>query len=101
MTTPLVITELVQRFDDNHEAYLSDAYKEAQLRQEFVNPFFEALGWDVQNKQGAAESYKDVVHEAAIRIGAHTKAPDYSFRIGGRSAFFLEVKRPAVNLAEN
>lgn len=101
MAAPPVITDLVERFRDNRGAYISDAYKEAQLRQEFVNPLFEALGWDVQNRQGAAEAYKDVVHEDAIRIGAFTKAPDYSFRIGGRPVFFLEVKRPAVNLAEN
>jgi hypothetical protein len=48
-----------------------------------VNPLFEALGWDVYNKKGYAEAYKDVVHEDAIKVGGATKAPDYSFRIGG------------------
>ena len=43
---------------------------------------FECLGWDMDNEQGYAEAYKDVIHEAAIKIGGATKAPDYCFRIG-------------------
>jgi hypothetical protein len=55
------ISNLVERFDRNIEAYRSPAYNEAQLRSEFVDPFFEALGWDVTNKAGYAEQYKDVI----------------------------------------
>ena len=77
------------------------AYKEAQLRQEFLDPLFKALGWDVDNEQGYAEAYKDVVHEDASRTGRATKAPDYCFRIGGARKFFLEAKKPAVNLRED
>jgi hypothetical protein len=29
------------------EAYRAPAYKEAHARQEFIDPFFVALGWDV------------------------------------------------------
>ena len=68
---------------------------------EFINPFFEALGWDVTNKAGHAEAYKDVIHEDAIKVGGATKAPDYSFRIGGTRKFFLEAKRPAVNIKDD
>lgn len=49
---PPVISELINRFEQNHQAYHSDPYNETQLRREFVDPFFEALGWDVNNKQG-------------------------------------------------
>ena len=59
---------------------------------------FKALGWDVDNEQGYAEAYKDVVHEDAIQIGGATKAPDYCFRIGGTRKFFLEAKKPSVNI---
>jgi hypothetical protein len=37
------ISDLVQRFQRNIEAYHSPAYNETQLRIEFVDPFFEAL----------------------------------------------------------
>ncbi|MBU0529495.1 N-6 DNA methylase, partial [bacterium] len=76
-------------------------YNEEMLRIEFVNPFFEALGWDIANKTGNAEAYKDVIHEDAIKIGSATKAPDYAFRIGGVKKFFVEAKKPAVNIKDD
>ncbi|MFQ5614841.1 MAG: N-6 DNA methylase, partial [Anaerolineae bacterium] len=48
--------------------------------------------------QGYAEAYKDVVHEDAIKVGGATKAPDYCFRVGGARKFFLEAKKPSINI---
>ena len=59
-------------------------------------PLFEALGWDMTNRAGHAEAYKEVIHEDAIKIGKETKAPDYCFRIGGTRKFFLEAKKRSV-----
>jgi hypothetical protein len=101
MSSPDIIQELVQRFDDNRAAYRAGEYNETQLRREFLDPFFEALGWDVFNKQGYAEQYKDAIHEDAIKVGGATKAPDYAFRIGGTRKFFVEAKKPAVNVKED
>ena len=94
MPAPAVIADLVKRFEEQGDAYKSGAYNEAQLRQEFIDPMFKALGWDMDNRQGYAEAYKDVIHEDAIKIGGATKAPDYCFRIGGTRKFFLEAKKP-------
>ena len=99
MSTPTEIVKLVERFDRNLETYRSRSYNETQLRREFLDPFFGALGWDVANVQGHAEAFKDVVQEEAIRVGAATKAPDYGFRIGGTRMFFLEAKKPSVDIA--
>src|SRR5208337_4908112 len=74
---------------------------ETQLRQEFLNPFFKALGWDVTNEKGYSEAYKEVIHEDAIKIGAFTKAPDYCFRIGGTRKFFVEAKKPSINIKDD
>ena len=52
MAVPDTILELVERFERNREAYRSSYYNEAQARIELINPFFEALGWDIQNKLG-------------------------------------------------
>ncbi len=98
MITPKEIVELVDRFDRNRDSYRSGSYNETQLRREFLDPFFEVLGWDVSNKRGYAEAYKDVIHEGAIKIGGATKAPDYCFRIGGTRKFFLEAKKPSVDI---
>ena len=98
MTAPQEVVGLIERFDRNVETYKSIPYNETQLRREFLDPFFEALGWDVSNTQGYAEAYKDVIHEDAIKVGGYTKAPDYGFRIGGMRKFFLEAKKPSVDI---
>jgi predicted type IV restriction endonuclease len=64
MGAPDAIRELVRRFEEHREAYQSGRYNETQLRREFLDPFFEALGWDVNNRQSHAEAYKEVIHEA-------------------------------------
>lgn len=101
MPAPQIILDLIARFDLHRDAYRSGQYNETQLRREFVDPFFEALGWDVNNRQGYAEAYKDVIHEDAIKVGGATKAPDYCYRIGGVRKFFLESKKPSVNLKDD
>ncbi len=100
MAAPQLVLELIERYNRNRAAYRSEQYNEARLRIEFLNPFFEALGWDINNRQGYAEAYKDVIYEDAIKIGKATKAPDYCFRIGGTRKFFVEAKKPAVNLKD-
>ena len=56
---------------------------------------FEALGWDVDNRLGRAE----VKHEDKIAIAGKAKAPDYGFYLDNRRRFFVEAKKPSVNLA--
>jgi type I restriction-modification system DNA methylase subunit len=101
MSAPPQIIELVTRFDNYYERYKSLSYNETQVRREFIDPFFKALGWDVDNTQAYDDRYKEVIHEDAIKVSGKTKAPDYSFRIGGVRKFFVEAKKPAVNLKEN
>lgn len=97
-----VILELIERYSRNKEYYESTSYNEASLRREFIDRLFEvALGWDMTNRAGLADAYKDVVHEDAIRIGKAHKAPDYCFRIGGVRKFFLEAKKPHVQIQED
>jgi len=95
------LERLVERFARHLETYKQADYKETRVRVEFIDPFFEALGWDVRNVQGYAEQYKDVVHEETIKVGGATRAPDYCFRVGGTRKFFLEVKKPAVRIRED
>ena len=100
MPAPREILELVARFEQQLDAYKSGQYNETQVRREFLDPFFKALGWDIDNVQGFAEAYKDVVHEDQIRIAGATKAPDYCFRIGGTRKYFLEAKKPSVAIKD-
>lgn len=96
-----IIANLVDRFDNQKDTYKKSDYNETQTRRDFIDPFFEALGWDVSNKNGYAESYREVIHEDKVKVrekGADkTKAPDYSFRlVGGKRLFFVEAKKPSV-----
>lgn len=95
---PTVIQELVERFAEHREAYRRAGYTETQLRQDFLDPFFDAMGWDVKNEQGFAETYRDVILEQALRVEKTVRAPDYCFRIGGTPKFFVEAKKPAVDI---
>lgn len=96
------ISELVQRFEDQYESYRKIEYNETLTRRDFIDPFFKALGWDIDNSQGFAEAYREVVHEDKIKIAGVTKAPDYSFKLpGGKRLFFLEAKKPAILVKED
>ncbi len=98
MVVPQSILALVDRFQNDHHAYRSNVYNETQVRREFVDPFFKALGWDIDNEGGVPVAQRHVIHEDSLKIGEATKAPDYSFRIGGNRNFFVEAKKPSVNL---
>ncbi|MBN1955820.1 MAG: N-6 DNA methylase [Anaerolineae bacterium] len=93
------VERLVEHFARNLDLHRRPEYRETQVRIEFIDPFFEALGWDVRNVRGARK--RDVVHEDIVRASGTTRAPDYSFRIDGKRRFFLEAKRPSVLLAED
>ncbi len=96
------ISDLVKRFEEQQVSYKSKDYNETQTRREFIDPFFKALGWDIDNKAGYAEAYKEVIHEDRIRIDERMKAPDYSFRmVGGKRLFFVEAKKPSVVVKED
>jgi type I restriction-modification system DNA methylase subunit len=100
MPAPDTVKLLIETFQNNSVFYNSDQYNEYQLRQEFIDPFCRALGWDMDNEAGLAPQYRDVIHEASIKIGKSTKAPDYAFSIHGQYKFFLEAKKPAVNIQD-
>ncbi len=98
MPAPESVLKLCETFADHRDHYRSGSYNEAQLRKEFLDPFFAALGWDMDNAAGLAPQYRDVIHEDALRVGVHVKAPDYAFTLHGQRKFFLEAKKPAVNI---
>ena len=95
------IRKLTELFQRNIRQYKSPTYDEANLRVDFIDKFFELLDWDVRNIQGFSEDYRDVVREDKVIISGKPKAPDYSFRIGGTRKFFLEAKKPSVDIKKD
>ena len=92
---------LIDKFSSQFDFYKSLNYNEAQTRQDFINPFFKALGWDIDNTKQQLETYRDVRHEDKIKVNGHTKAPDYSFNLNGKRKFFVEAKKPSISIKEN
>lgn len=95
------VRQLSKRFNADLKSYRSSTYTETELRSDFLNPLFEALGWDVYNKSGNAYSEREVIQEDSVTIDGSQKAPDYAFLTEGKRRFFMEAKRPSVNIASS
>ncbi len=85
------LEKLIAKFDADSAHYLSKAYGEAQARIDFITPFFKALGWDVENEAGLPHHQREVIVERGETEGR----PDYNFRLGGQTKFFVEAKAPS------
>jgi type I restriction-modification system DNA methylase subunit len=92
---------LVNTFEYNIDQYKSKSYDEANTRVDFIDKFFECLDWDVRNTENCAEQYRQVVREDKVTIQGKPKAPDYSFRIYGQRKFFVEAKKPSVDIVKD
>jgi type I restriction-modification system DNA methylase subunit len=97
VAVPEKILELVERFDLVIDKYKS-SYKEEEIKIEFINPFFEALGWDVRNKSNKPPDQREVRFEDTLRSEGETQRPDYSFWLDRERKFFLDAKKPSVNI---
>jgi type I restriction-modification system DNA methylase subunit len=96
------IAKLVDRFREHHDQYHAPDYNEAKTRQDFINPLFKALGWDIDNERGDSESYREVIYEDKVFVRGKAKAPDYGFRLQGSGKsrlFYVEAKKPSVKPA--
>jgi len=97
------ISDLVQKYHNNRDTYLGSTYNETQVRTDFLDPLFEILGWDIKNSEGKATNEREVLLEEALRadVNTNTKKPDYTFRLFSERKFFLEAKKPSVQIDKN
>jgi type I restriction-modification system DNA methylase subunit len=98
ITAPAIIHRLVETFEENLDEYRSSK-NETELRREFLDKFFAALGWDVSNEKGYDEAHKEVIHEYSVEMAGQGKKADYAFRTGGdKFDFLVEAKKPSVKV---
>lgn len=137
------IEKLVRYFEQNIHQLKAPNFNEAQARQFLIDPFFEALGWDISNKAMAPPFRLEVLPEGRVKtsigkggkdqtsmfptgVGVReemkeyssmleyiaddeykaehkmaSKKPDYRFRIQGSTKFFVEAKKPSVDLTNH
>lgn len=92
---PVRILDLIDQFERIDSAELN----ETTVRETYLNPLLEELGWDPRNRRGAANKDRDVILEDSVVIEGVPKAPDYAFVVAGKRRFFVEAKRPSVNIS--
>lgn len=96
----MAIKQLIEKYSADREYYLTSKYNETLLRSDFLDPFFELLGWDIKNNAGKSTNEREVILEEALKANAseHSKKPDYTFRLFSERKFFVEAKKPFVHI---
>lgn len=94
-----IVKELVERFDARKDEILKQDYLETSVRTQFLDDFFEALGWDIKDRKGLGE----VILEKGLSPHGDGKKgrADYEFTLGRGKRFFVEAKKPFENLETN
>ncbi|MBB1073410.1 Eco57I restriction-modification methylase domain-containing protein [Rhodoferax sp. 4810] len=92
------VTALVKQFAAHEADYLAPSYSEAQVRQDFIDQFFHALGWDVYHYEQKNPYAQEVKIEAPIKIETSQRRADYALFIAPefrQPKLLCEAKRPA------
>src|SRR5688572_2179518 len=95
------VRELAERFKANEAAYLAPKYQEAEVRSDFLNPFFNALGWDVYHHEHPNPYEREVKIEKSVLVGDRGKRADYAFYTKPnflQPRFLAEAKKPSRQL---
>ena len=100
MTNRFDLQNLVNRFHANIEFYkdIKNAYNEYSCRIEYIDSLLKLLGWDVTNEKGLAPQYREVIAE---NYSNRTDRPDYTITLRGVPKFFIEAKKPAVDITKD
>jgi adenine-specific DNA-methyltransferase len=96
------VNYLVNDFKVNEKHYLSHSYSEADVRNDFINKFFIALGWDVRHETQKNPYEQEVRVEKPLQIAKAQKRADYSFSLAPdfrTVKVFVEAKKPAHDLS--
>ena len=99
----MTIKQLIEKYTADRDYYLTSKYNETLLRSDFLDPFFELLGWDIKNNAGKPTNEREVILEESLKANAseHSKKPDYTFRLFSERKYFLEAKKPCVSIESN
>jgi len=97
-----LVSQLVRDFQGQERAYLSPTYQESQVRQDFIDKFFTALGWDVTHEKQKNPYEQEVKIENRVRTESSQRFADYAFFIAPNYRdvkYFVEAKKPAKDLS--
>jgi len=96
------VCELIERFERHARYnYLQPGYQEAEARKDFIDPFWKALGWDVDHEREHNPYEQEVKVERGVSVARSQKRADYAFYLKPNFRdvrFFVEAKKPSVDL---
>lgn len=95
------LQKLINIFQKNIKYYNSEEYLQAHVRSEYIDKFLSIFGWDINNDNGVAPKYREVIFEARADVKGVIKHPDYALCIGGNPVFFIEAKPVSEKLLNN
>ena len=100
------VKQLIAQFQAHSSHYLSPKYQEAEVRADFIDKLFTALGWDVAHDYQKNPYAQEVKVEKAQRQAdaASQKRADYAFSLAPdykTVQFFVEAKKPSLTLRQN
>ena len=100
------VKNLAATFKANEVRYLSPGYQEVEVRNDFINPFLDALGWNVTSRLRTSPDEQEVHIEQGVETGAGRKKADYAFYLAPNfrdPRFFVEAKKPCgdIETADN
>ncbi len=96
------VGQLARDFQANADFYLSKSYQEAQVRKDFIDKFFIALGWDVNHETQSNPFEQEVKVEPPVATGGTQRRADYAFHVAPNfrdMRFLVEAKKPSRDLA--
>jgi len=74
------VKKLIENFSVNEKMYLAKEYSEARARTDFIDKFFNALGWDVNHNEQMNPYEQEVSIEKSVNVeGRQQKRADYAF----------------------
>jgi len=92
-----LIKERIKDFEKNFDLIKKGAFGETNIRTNYIDKLFEALGWEITNIYEVEREFsqKDKSKESS------TKRVDYAFKINNKIKFFVEAKDSSVYLKHN
>lgn len=92
--------ELLEHFNRNLEYYKNprNNYNEDSCRLEYIDKLLLFLGWDVQNNNNLPPQFREVIVE---QYNEDMNRPDYTMTYRGITKFFVEAKKPSVDIVNS
>lgn len=81
------IQKLIDKYEEAKQSNQLKKYSEEETKKDFIQPLFESLGWDINNKK-----------EVSAEENISGDRVDYGFYLNGRIAFYLEAKKISADL---